>query len=191
MKRQATQHCARARMVPVGPAGYTPAIRVRTRRRRLRPALGWPAGEPAPAREPAPVPEAWVRMLGRGPGRESEPALVSGQELGPARRCATPGGGASARLIRAAALGAAASAGARPSARAGACAAAYGVWLPVPRSVGPHSRARGSPSVDARGAAPPRWNRSRGRPCRQGARACDPSKGSSECLPCPLDRPPT
>ena len=168
------------------------ARRVRTRRRRLRPALGRPAGEPAPAREPAPVPEAWARMLGRapGPGRESEPALVSGRELGPARRCWVPGGAASARLIRAADLGAAALAGARRSARGGACAAPCGAWLPVPRRAGPHARARGSPPVDARGAAPPRRNRSLGRPCRQGVRACDPSRGSSDCLPCPFGSAP-
>ena len=172
-------------------AGHMPARRVRNRRRRLRPALERP-GEPGPRREPAPVPEAWARMLGRapGPGRESEPALVSGRQLGPARRCGVPGGGSSARLIRAAGLGTAALAGAWRSARGGACAAACGVGLPVSQRAGPHARARCSPPVDARGAAPPRWNRSRGRPCRQGVRACDPSRGSSDCLPCPFGSAP-
>ena len=117
---------------PAGHGRPRATRRVRTRRRRLRPALWRPAGEPAPAREPAPEPEAWARARARapGPGPELEPALVSGRELGPARRCGAPGGGASARLIRAAALRPAALAGARRSARGGACGAARGAWLP-------------------------------------------------------------
>lgn len=45
------------------------------------------------------MPEAWARMLGWGTGRESEPALVSGRQLGPARRCGVPAGGSSAREL--------------------------------------------------------------------------------------------
>jgi hypothetical protein len=193
---QATHHCTRARAAassgralgrrrsaishttdrPAGRAAYAPARRARTRRRRLRPALGWPG------REPAPAPGALARMLAAasGLGREPGPAkgpereLGSERELGPARRRVAAGGGASARLLRAAAV-----AGAQRRARGGASASARGASDPVsPRAVPRGAPERNASAVHARVVAPPRWNRSQGRPCWPRARACAPSRVS-------------
>ena len=164
-----------------GCAGHPPATRVRTRRRRLRPALGWPG------REPAPAPEALARMPApaTGAGREPELALESGREMGPATRVAV-GGGPSAQLLHAAA-----SAGGRRLPGDGASASAHGAGHPAPRHAEPSAPGQNAPTVHAGDAAPRRSNRSRCRPCPPGARGCDPSRASSVCMPCRLDRPRT
>ena len=163
----------------------TPARRVRTRRRRPPPALGWPG------REPAAAPEALARMPAtgterepeRGSGREPEPG--SGREIGPPTWVAV-GGGPSARLLHAAAL-----AGGRRLPGDGASASAHGAGHPGPRHAEPSAPGQNAPTVHAGDAAPRRSNRSRCRPCRPGSRGCDPSRASSVCTPCRLDRPRT
>ena len=154
-------------------SGYAPARRVRTRRRRLRPAFG------RPGREPAPAPGASARTLAAASGLGREPGPAKGPEreleLEPVRRRVAAGGGASARLLRAAAV-----AGAQRPARGGASASARGAWRPVTPCAGPRrAPERNASAVHARVVAPPRWNRSRGRPCWPRAPACAPSRASS------------